>query len=935
MIPTPRTLLALAAVTALLVPPPAATAAERDRKKKENPTAGAASGEKAGDKTPEKKEKPFDEIVKDTKQIKGLFTFYRKDDEGKVWMEIGPDQLDKTYLLNPTLERGTGEGGLLAAAMLWELPIRFHRVGPNVQMIQVNTLFRADEKKPIFRAVEKGYSDSVLAQVKVESQPHPDRKTVLVDAGTLFLGDIPGISLWLKGTYGTGYGPDKDATSFGPIVGYPQNVEIETISAFRTGDPKGSYLVPDARSLMVHLRYSLSTLPGTGYRPRLADDRVGHFVTVFQDYSDDLADEPDVRYITRWQLEKKDPLAATSEPKQPIVFWIENNVPEEYREAVRDGILMWNSAFEKIGFRNAVQVMQQPDDADWDPADVRYSTIRWLVAPGASFAQGPSRVNPWTGQIYDADIRFGSDMTRFTRREYAEEVAPVARTGRSAFDALASGSYDLRDLVALLDADPAESVRAAASAPAGPASALHSGRRGCDYQRGAVMQARYGADLLAARGAGDKDSPEARQYLRDFIVHVTAHEVGHTLGLRHNFKASSNIHTADLQNASLTTAKGLTGSVMDYTPVNIAPQGVKQGQFWQTTLGAYDHWAIEYAYSIVSGDRPADEKPALEKIASRASDPALAYGTDEDSYGFSSRGIDPVTNVWDIGDDTIAYYRTRLGNARELLTRAEPTFEQPGVPYQKLRDVFSRAIGEYALAGLNVSKTIGGIRQHRDHPGDPNARLPLQPVPAARQREALAFLQENVFGPKAIAYPPTLLEKLAPERLPDIFGSSYDMLRLDYPITAAILSVQSAPLSRIYDPLTLQRVADTEAGARPGSNPFTMAEMFEGVRKAIWSELDGGGSNVNAFRRNLQRRHLDTLVRFVISPTAGTPEDARTLARADLVEIRRQIEADLKAPGRLDRITAAHLAETNSRIDATLEAQPERLMFPRTILSLG
>jgi hypothetical protein len=864
------------------------------RKKKDDSKSKKDDDKENGDKTDEKKEKPFEEVIKDYKPVEGLFTIWQKEDESKIYLEILPDQMNKVFLLNLTLESGVGEGALLAAAMIGEIPVYLKKVGKNVQLVEKNVRFRADEKKPIARAVEQGFTDSILAHAKIESAPHPDKKSVLVLLNPYFLNDMVGIANYLKIAYGTGYSFDKDRSAFGPLKSFPENVEIETHSVYKSSNPKISYTIPDPRSLMVRMRYSLSSLKDTGYTPRIADDRVGHFLTVFQDYSSDEPDIPDVRYVNRWHLEKKDPLSRVSEPKEPIVFWIEKTVPEEYREAVRDGILLWNDAFEKIGFEDAIEVKIQPGDADWDAADSRYSTIRWIVAPFATFAQGPSRANPFTGQIYDADIRFGSDMMRFTLREFAEEIKPVQLEPAKTWTWRNTGY-----------ADPGQI---------------------CNYVDGAVQQAAFGMNLLEARGVLDKNSFEAKKYLRDFLVHVTAHEVGHTLGLRHNFKASRIHKVSELHDSSLTEAKGITGSQMDYTPVNLAPDGTPQGQYWQTSLGPYDYWAIEYAYAPIDAERPEDELPELEKIASRASEPMLAYGTDEDTYGFSTRSIDPTTNLWDIGDDPVAFYEGRLDNARELWSKMEATFEKPGMSYQKMRQVFGRGLREFILAGMNVSKFIGGIYHHRDHVGDPNGRLPFVPVPAAKQREALEFLKANVFGPDAMKFPPELLNKLAPERLPDIFGSHYQIARLDYPIHSSILNIQTAPLSRIYDTVTLQRIADLEAHYASGADPLTMAEIFEGLREAIWAELKVG-KNVSSFRRNLQRRHLDYMVLLFIRPGFGLPEDARTLARADLRDIRDGADRSLKT-GRLDRITKAHLEETRDRINAVLDAQVRRDVFP-------
>ncbi|MBI4469176.1 MAG: zinc-dependent metalloprotease [Acidobacteria bacterium] len=523
------------------------------------------------------KDKPFAEIVKDAQEIKGLFTLHRTEE--KVYLEILPDQLEQTYLLSLTTDSGIGERGFFAADMTAQAPIVFHKLGKNIQVRLRNTRFTAEPDTPIERAVSRSFSDSVLGIAKIESLPHPDRKSVLIDLGTILLSDLPMLGYGLEATFRISYRFDPKNSVFGAVKAFPRNVELETVAHYATDRPPLPPLLPpgapvpalpapprnlpDVRSMIFHFRYSLSGLPDSGYRPRLADDRVGHFFDQVEDYTDDRTYSTSKRYINRWRLEKQDPSSALSRPKQPIVFWLENTIPVEYRNSVREGILMWNKAFERIGFRDAIEVKQQPDDADWDSADVRYNTIRWFAGyPDPGFAQGPSRTNPMTGEIYDADIRFAESMTRFMRREASEQIAPVAAAWENSTPSPFVSPWSRNRVFAA-----------------------------CDYAQGAVLEAAFVSDLLLARGM-DPQGPEAESFIKEFLREIAAHEVGHTLGLRHNFRAST-IHTFEqLQDTAITARDGLTGSVMDYIPTNIAAKGEKQGEYHQTTLGPYDYWAI-------------------------------------------------------------------------------------------------------------------------------------------------------------------------------------------------------------------------------------------------------------------------------------------------------------------------------------------------------
>jgi hypothetical protein len=838
------------------------------------------------------KGKTFDETIEDCEVIGGLFTLYHHVKEGKVYLEIKPEQFNKVYLCNIT--RTSGDGSLFdSGAMLGEFAFFFKRVGKKVQFVEKNVKFRAKGEAAIAKAVERDIPNSIRGNAKTLSDPHPERGSVLVEAAEFFLQDIAMVG-YLTGQAKTAYSLDKGNSYFSQLKSFPLNTDIEVTLHFKSSSPQPFFTLADSRSILHRYYYSISEIPGSNYQPRAADDRVGHFYNLHQDYTSVLKDDPYERYIHRWHLEKSEPKFKLSKPKKAIVFWLENTIPVEYRDAVREGALLWNAAFEKIGFKDAIEVKQMPDDADWDPADVRYNTIRWIVQPGGAYAVGPSRANPFTGEIYDADIRISADILRFFYQEFDEFVSPSAWTGAN-INSFFPGM------------EPEESIT--------PETLPHL----CGYAEGFQHQMAFGWGLLQSQGRVTEG--DLQQYIHDALLSIVAHEVGHTLGLRHNFKASA-IHSLEkIQNKNYTLQNGLTGSLMDYTPVNIAERGQSQGYYFQTTPGPYDYWAIEYAYTSYDPDSKISEKEMLEKIARRAVEPQFSYGTDEDAFGLSTRSLDPTCNLWDIGNDPLQFYQVRLNLAQGLWRDLLKDFERDGELYNKLRLVFNQGIKEYALAGQTAGKYIGGIYTYRDHIGDPNGRPPFVIVPAAKQREALQFLVDKFFSPNSFEFSPDLLNKLAPPRYWDFEGTVFRISRLDYPIHGIVQLLQAMTLFRLYDPLVLGRIQDNEIRFPKGDTPFTMAELFSDLRYAIWQEV-AGGKNVSSFRRELQRMHLYVLDGILKFPP-GFPHDAVTLAREDLVKIKSEIDRSL-SNSVLDAYTEAHLQESAAKINAILSAQMER-----------
>jgi uncharacterized protein DUF4953/uncharacterized protein DUF5117/uncharacterized protein DUF5118 len=883
-------------------------------------TPAAKPDEKKSDSSEAKKpeppkEKAFADVVKDAKVIKGLFTLYQTEDQ--VYLEILPDQFEKMYMFSLTCDSSIGEAGFYAAEMCGESPIVFHKQGKNVQLIAKNTRFIAQENAPLQRAVSRSFSDSILGSAKVESLPHPERKSALVDLGALLLTDLPMMGYQLEATFRIPYHFDQKNSYFGTLKAFERNVEIETVAHFTADHPLVPPLLPpgapppplpppprnlpDVRSMQFHFRYSVSELPPPGFRSRLADDRVGHFFTQVQDYgTKDTNFETARRYIHHWRLEKQDPAAALSRPKQPIVFWMENTIPLQYRDAIREGVLLWNKAFERVGFQDAVEVKQQPDNADWDPADVRYSTLRWFAGyPDPGFAQGPSRVNPLTGEIYDADIRFDASMTRFFHRELEEYIFPVAlpwlQESRKPFLApWHNGSAEF-----------------------------------CDIVQGAVLDAEFSFDLLVVRGM-DPQGPEAEKFVHDYLVEIAAHEVGHTLGLRHNFRAST-IHTLEqAQDASLTAREGLTGSVMDYIPTNISLRGAKQGQYHQTTLGPYDYWAIEYAYKPIAASSPDEELPELRKVAARSNEPLLAYDTDEDAgIGGGPFDMDPVVNRFDFGADPLKFYAQRIKLSDEVRASMEEKLQKPGEGYQVLRRSFNVAFGQQGYALFLASKYIGGVYHYRAHVGDPGNRLPFEPVPVAKQKEALELLREQLFSPRAFQFSPQLLNKLASTRFTDFTDFASLRTRFDVPIHDIVLSLQNGVMDRLFHPIVLSRILDSEVKVKSPDEALSLALLFSALQDSIWAETKAPGEslNIDSYRRSLQRAHLRKLTGMVLHDTA-VPEDAQTLSRQNLTALRAQLQAAVGKPGvKMSVETRAHLTESIARIDEALKAPMQRTAF--------
>jgi len=836
------------------------------------------------------KEKPYAELTKDKVKVDGLFTFYLDTLDNSVLMEIKPEHVGPFFLCNTA--RATGDGTYYDTGPPGRsFPFYFKRVGKNILIMEKNLRVRADSTSTMRDVVAEGISDHLYGSVEVKSVPHDSTKGVLVDPSSLFIADVENTSYYLGQQAKTGVNFDSKNSYFSQVKSFPHNSEIDVMLHFKSSKPNSGVTLQSGESFYHKYHFSLSSLPISDYVPRLADSRIGHFVTMYQDYSGLDRESPYVRYIERWNLKKKNPDARISEPVEPIVYWIENTVPVEYRDAIAEGIEFWNQSYERIGFRNAIVAKQMEDTATWDPLDTRYSTIRWIYSPGV-YAIGPSRANPFTGQIYDADIGVSSDFVRAMFNNMENFIKPVS------FDGSTAEEPNLLNL------------------------GENSRDRLCTYASESAQEAAFGMAYLysTAGDLADKDSL-TKEFVHSYLVELIAHEVGHTLGFRHNFKAST-IHTLDqINDRQFTRLNGTVGTVMEYAPPNIAGKGKQQGEFFASTPGPYDNWVIEYAYSDFSAAKPEDEKDKLNAIASRAAEPELAYCTD---YDMGGNQVDPMANYFDLGNDPIRYCNHKVGLTRELWLNSIKEFEKPGVSYEKIRRVFNSGWRSYFESARFAAAYIGGLYHNKNFIGDNGGTLPFRPVPASEQKRAMQFLRDKIFAADAFDIPASLLNKLQPERNEDFTWSIYGS-PLDYPWHQQVMSVQNYAIYILYSPQSIGRLLNNQERYGDNDEGYTMYDMFTDNRRAIWGEVSGP-SNVNSHRRQLQLAHLNKIIDIYLSGAWAYPADARTLAANDL-DILEEASRTASTFSAINDMSRAHFKEVLRQIRAAKNSEREYFKF--------
>ncbi len=750
----------------------------------------------------------------------GLFTLYQDTATGSVQLYIKKDQLGKEFIYESFSISGPTALYLNQSMHRTNLVFKIEKAFDKIEFAIVNTGLYYDKNNPVSKAAEVDKPEAIFFSDKYIVE---DSLGYLVSGDGLFLSEKldpikptmppgPGsANIFNLGNLNQSKSKYAQLRSFSDNTDVVVDLSYDNPSITADGGPD----IADPRYVRVRMQHSFIAMPDNQFVPRKDDPRVGYFMTERNDLTS-ISPTPYKDMIHHWDLLKKDPTAAISEPVAPLVYWIENTTPVEYRKIIYEAGMKWNEAFEKAGFKHAIEMKIMPDTVTWDPADIHYNVIRWVASSQPSYgAIGPSFVNPRTGQILGADI---------TVEWFSGNATPIN-------DELFNGT----------NANSISSL-----------SVPHFGMKdNCNLANELKEQYNAGLTVLEVNGVAPE---EIKLMHQQFLTYLIMHEMGHTLGLNHNMKSSQMLSPSEVNNTSITHSIGSMGSVMDYPAINIALDKNKQGDYYTTKAGPYDLWAIEYGYRQFTTE---EEAAGLTKILSRSTEAQLAFGNDGDDMRAPGSGIDPRINVNDFTNDAIAYAEDRFKIVNNLMGKLVNKYSKPGKSYAELRTRYGSLLNQRRNMIMAVSRYIGGVYIDRSFPEQKSAAKPYTPTPVAVQKKAMATLGKYVFAPNVYDQDAQVFPYLQLQRRGFNQGRGED-----YKVTANLNALSTAAFDHILHPATLQRITNT----RLYGNEYSVSDVMNDLVKNVFdADLNG---NVNVYRQYLQTSFVKNIVQLLTDNSA-------------------------------------------------------------------
>jgi len=594
---------------------------------------------------------------------KGFISIHMNDD--KLWLEIPDSIMGRDLLIGSRVEEISSTRNAVAGQMMHNpMMVKFSQDKKAVYLHAIDAKNQMDENDPISISFDRNNMQTILHAFKIEAR-NPKNNASVIDVTKLFNSQIPQISPFGGASRGKSI---PEATKTISARAYSGNVEIVTQMGF----------MGKRQQFMCSLHRSIVLLPETPMQPRLASKKIGYYDEPKKELSSEYMDVKAYAYVKRWRIEaKKEDIECHKngelvEPKKPIVFYVDNSIPEKWKGYIKAGIEDWQKAFEAIGFKNAIVAKDYPlKDSTFYANDFTNSCFRYVTTEKAN-AMGLHWIDPRSGEILQGDVLFYHNVIK---KLYQWRFAQTAAV------------------------DP------------------------------------------AIRGnAADVDD----KIMGELIRYASAHEIGHALGLKHNYRASYAYPVDSLRSPTFTKKYGTAASIMDYARNNyIAQPGDKVTSLTPPLLGTYDYFSIKWAYEpIYSAANPQEEQAVLDQwIADRSNDDMYLFGT---KNGKGDGTLDPSRQSESLGDDVIKAGRYGVSNIKIIMDNLIEWTAANQNGSLNLKGMHEAVLKQYNQYFKHAEACLGGMyefnfksEKHQDT---------YKTVSRRKQKEALDFMMDELLS---------------------------------------------------------------------------------------------------------------------------------------------------------------------------------------------
>ena len=704
----------------------------------------------------------------------GVFKIHQKKND--YYFEIPANLLGRDFLIVNKLQKvqtHLNEAGVNKAVNYENNLIRFEldKAQQRLMVRHVIPVPDVPAEDAISRSVRENFISPLLASFKIEAQ-NSDSTSFIIKVNDIYTGAEKTINNVFD-NIGLGTSAIKDLSRIVSAKAYPDNIVVTSEQTTKVTEGNTSVHVT------VEVSSSMILLPEVPMTARFDTKKVGYFGTP-QAYFDDRQQKTEKRQlITRWRLEPREEdrekylRGELVEPAKPIVFYIDQSTPYQWREYMRRGVEDWQAAFEKAGFKNAIVARQLTDSIEANADDINYSVINYIASDKVN-AMGPSIIDPRSGEILEADIIWWHNVLSMIQKWITVQTGMV--------------NPDVRQVVI----------------------------------------------------------PDS--IMGDAMRFVACHEVGHSLGLRHNMMGSWAYPTDSLRSKSFTDRVNSTSSsIMDYARYNYVAQPGDGVTKLSPNIGPYDIFAIEYGYRWFGKSSPREEREDINKLLARHTGRDYVFGDAQDPRDV----IDPRAQNEDLGDDPVKSSNYGIKNLKAMMPQLvawATTTDEAKESYFETGRLLMAVINQWNNYLYHVLGQIGGIYLEDTAPGDGIASYTH--VDKAKQKESLQFLLDNVLSDQAW-----------------LFGS--DLNRYTFPIqnspsgmfenSPAVIQ-KNAQAYIFWDLLNNTRlVRMLENEAQNGKQAYTVVELMDTMHKHVFGKTERG-TVLEVRDRELQKGFVDALI---------------------------------------------------------------------------